>query len=89
MTLMYVDFFNKSNIIRNIGNHNIILVGDFNQLSNMELDKSNIKQTSTVVNLDSETMIDKCCLIDIWRTLHRLEKDFTFFLSPASVLLKD
>uniref|UniRef100_A0AAY5L865 Uncharacterized protein n=1 Tax=Esox lucius TaxID=8010 RepID=A0AAY5L865_ESOLU len=29
-----------------------------------------------------DTMVDECGLIDIWRTLHRLEKDFTLFSHP-------
>jgi len=81
--VMSPDFFNEiCNIIRNIGNQNIILGGDFNQVRNAQLDKSSYKQNIPVIYTAIDTMVDECGLIDIWRTLHPLEKDFTFFSHP-------
>uniref|UniRef100_A0A673IQH6 exodeoxyribonuclease III n=1 Tax=Sinocyclocheilus rhinocerous TaxID=307959 RepID=A0A673IQH6_9TELE len=81
--VMSLDFFNEiCNIIRNIGNYYIILGGDFNQVRNIDLDKSSTKQTTSILYSAIDTMMDECGLIDIWRTLHPLEKDFTFFSHP-------
>uniref|UniRef100_A0A671K8T0 exodeoxyribonuclease III n=1 Tax=Sinocyclocheilus anshuiensis TaxID=1608454 RepID=A0A671K8T0_9TELE len=81
--VMSLDFFNEiCNIIRNIGNYYIILSGDFNQVRNIDLDKSSNKQTTSILHSAIDTMMDECGLIDIWRTLHPLEKDFAFFSHP-------
>lgn len=77
------DLFNEiCNIIRNIGNHNIILGGDFNQVRNAQLDKSSHKQATPVMYTAIDTIVDECDLIDIWCILFLLE-----ILHSSSILM--
>uniref|UniRef100_A0AAY5KU42 Reverse transcriptase domain-containing protein n=1 Tax=Esox lucius TaxID=8010 RepID=A0AAY5KU42_ESOLU len=52
------------------------------KVRNTQLDKSSHKQAIPLMYTAIDTMVDECGLIDIWRTLHRLEKDFTLFSHP-------
>lgn len=64
LPVMSPDFFNEiCNSIRNIGNSNITLGGDFNQVRNVDLDKSSNKQTTSLLHLAIDTMMYECGLM--------------------------
>lgn len=62
-----------------------LLGGDFNCTPNPNIDKSPPKTTFS----SKETKIDKkrkdLDLYDVWRVLHPLDKDYTFFSNPHQV----
>lgn len=81
------DFFhNVCNIIRNMGNNNIIIGGDFNQVRDLKLDRSSQSNQSSYNGSASmiaiELMMKELGLVDIWRLLHPHERDYTFFSHP-------
>uniref|UniRef100_A0A3B5A6X1 Endonuclease/exonuclease/phosphatase domain-containing protein n=1 Tax=Stegastes partitus TaxID=144197 RepID=A0A3B5A6X1_9TELE len=83
LNVLCPDFFHEiCNVIRTVRNHNIILGGDFNQVRDIYLDRSGdrqrICQTCTVI----DTVMEELSLINIWRMLHPLEIDCTFFSHP-------
>ena len=80
------DFFhNICNLIRNIGNTDIVIGGDFNQVRDVFLDKSSkprLVHDPTCAALD--VMSEELALVDIWRVLHPQERDYTFYSHPHS-----
>uniref|UniRef100_A0A8C9X8C3 Endonuclease/exonuclease/phosphatase domain-containing protein n=1 Tax=Sander lucioperca TaxID=283035 RepID=A0A8C9X8C3_SANLU len=69
------EFFHEvCNIVRNIGNDNIIIGGDFNQVRDVYLDKSS----------HPRPVHDPLGLVDVWRLLYPQEKDYTFYSHPHS-----
>lgn len=80
------EFFHEvCNVIRNIGNVNIITGGDFNQVRDIYLDKSSRpRQINDPSHAAIDVMSEELGLIDIWRLFHPQEKDYTFFSHPHS-----
>lgn len=80
------DFFHEvCNLIRNMGNNNIIIGGDFNQVRDLIMDKTHRPiQTNTAGVMSIDVLSEELGLVDIWRVLHPHEKDFTFFSHPHS-----
>lgn len=78
------NFFNElCNVIRDIGNDNIILGGDFNQVRDWVLDKSSqLNRVNSTSMTAIDRMMEELGLIDIWRLLHPSERDYTFFSHP-------
>ncbi len=61
------DFFHEiCNVIRTIGDNNIILGGDFNQVRNPQLDKIGDRQSTPQTHTAIDTIIDELRLVDIW-----------------------
>ena len=81
------DFFHEvCNVIRNIGNNNIILRGDFNQVRDLIMDKTDQPTQANTANVMAmDVLSEELGLVDIWRLLHPDEKDFTFFSHPHSI----
>uniref|UniRef100_A0A3Q2QFH5 exodeoxyribonuclease III n=1 Tax=Fundulus heteroclitus TaxID=8078 RepID=A0A3Q2QFH5_FUNHE len=80
------NFFHEiCNLIRDMGNNNIFIGGDFNQVRDLIMDKSSQStQTNTVGVLALDVLSEELGLVVIWRLLHPTEKDFTFFSHPDS-----
>lgn len=80
------DFFHEvCEVIRKIGNGNIIIGGDFNLVGDTLLDKSS--QSRTISNKGSlaiDILLDELGLVDIWRVLHPQEREYTFYSHPHS-----
>uniref|UniRef100_A0A3Q3BMD1 Endonuclease/exonuclease/phosphatase domain-containing protein n=1 Tax=Haplochromis burtoni TaxID=8153 RepID=A0A3Q3BMD1_HAPBU len=73
-------FHEVCNMVRTIGNTNIVIGGDFNQVKDVLLDKSSRTGLSKdPVNVAVDVMSEELSLVDIWRLLHPQERDYTFF----------
>lgn len=78
-------FHEVCNLIRNMGNNNIIIGGDFNQVRDRIMDKTHHStQTNTAGVVAMDVLSEELGLVDIWRLLHPNKKDFTFFSHPHS-----
>lgn len=72
-------------MVRNIGNANIVIGGDFNQVRDVFLDKSSKpRQMNDPVCVAVDVMSEELGLVDLWRLLHPQERDYTFFSHPHS-----
>lgn len=82
------EFFHEvCNTVRNIGNTNIIIGGDFNQVRDVFLDRSSRpRQLNDPVCVAVDVMLEELGLVDIWRLLHPQERDYTFFF-PSPLYL--
>ena len=80
------EFFHEiCNIVRTIGNVNIIIGGDFNQVRDVYLDKSSQpRPVNDPACAAVDVMIEDLGLVDVWRLLYPQEKDYTFFSNPHS-----
>uniref|UniRef100_R4GAU6 Reverse transcriptase domain-containing protein n=1 Tax=Anolis carolinensis TaxID=28377 RepID=R4GAU6_ANOCA len=62
----------------------IILMGDFNGVLNNEIDKNPVKirgsgKNKETISREFKTLKEEYNLIDIWRSQHEKDRDFTFF----------
>lgn len=78
-------FYEVCNLIRNMGSNNIFPGGDFNQVRDLTMDKTHhLTHVNTSGILAIDVMFEEMGLVDIWRLLHPIEKDFTCFSHPHS-----
>lgn len=80
------EFFHEvCNLVRSIGNDNIIIGGDFNQVRDMYLDKSSQpRPVNDPACAAVDVMMEDLGLVDVWKLFHPQEKDYTFFSHPHS-----
>lgn len=80
------EFFHEvCNLIRSIGNDNIVIAEDFNQVRDVYFDKSSQpRQINDPSGVAVDVMTEKLGLVDVWRLFHPQEKDDTFFSHPHS-----
>lgn len=63
----------------------LICAGDFNMVMNGNLDTTNIKRAVSPQNKLMKRGLNEAGLSDIWRDLHPLDKDYTFYSAPHAV----
>ena len=80
------EFFHEvGNTVRSIGNDNIIIGGDFNQVRDVFLDKSSQpRPVHDPACAAVDVMMEELGLADVWRLLYPQEIDYTFYSHPHS-----
>lgn len=74
------DFIHKVNKMLGSIDGNVLLGGDFNNVPDNHIDRSIINTTSiTKTGLALNSLKDDLGLVDIWRLVHPLEKEYTFY----------
>lgn len=63
----------------------LICGGDFNIILNQNLDTSRKKSSRIQLSRHVKTALTEMGVIDIWRELHPVEKDYTFYSAPHTV----
>ena len=78
-------FYNLHVVIQSMGNTDIIIGGDFNQVRHNTLDRSgnagrsrNIQKSQIAI----DTVSEELGLVDVWRLMHPQEREYTFFSNP-------
>uniref|UniRef100_A0A3B4V1L2 Endonuclease/exonuclease/phosphatase domain-containing protein n=1 Tax=Seriola dumerili TaxID=41447 RepID=A0A3B4V1L2_SERDU len=78
-----LDFFaDICNVVKQIGNTYVIIGGDFNQVRDPALDKSNVANTRPIhkSQVAIDVLEEELELVDIWRILHpHILKKYTFY----------
>lgn len=86
MPLIQIQFFYTLHAIeQSMGNTDLIIGGDFNQVKNNTLDRSdnagrsrNIQKSMIAI----DTISEELGLVDIWRLMHPQQGEYTFFSNP-------
>ena len=82
-------FYNLHAVIQSMGNTDIIIGGNFNQVRHNTLDQSgnagrsrNIQKSQIAI----DTISEELGLVDVWRLMHPQEREYTFFFSNPSII---
>lgn len=82
-------FYNLHAVIQSMGNTDIIIGGDFNQVRHNTLDRSgnvgrsrNIQKSQIAI----DTISEELGLVDVWRLMHPQEREYTFFSQSPYII---
>lgn len=65
-----------------LGDHPIVLAGDFNEVMDTTLDRSSMSDRVSKAHTALIEMSKACGLVDVWRLHNPSGRDFTFYSSP-------